>query len=158
MGGVQLQVPKTVQLRVNTDLISLDDVLAWFDQLYQPEICEDFWLQTKLALTEGFTNAVRHAHKNKSPDVPIDIEIALLPEQIEIRIWDQGDPFDLGKWLQNPPPLDLYALGGRGIKLMQDTTDQISYARTPDNRNCLLLIKNYGGDRGLSHKSIARCS
>lgn len=158
-GGVQLQVPQKVQLRVNTDLNGLSEVLAWFDQLYQPEISKNFWWQCQLVLAEGFTNAVRHAHKDKSPDVPIDIEVSLLGEGIEIRIWDHGPPFDLDSFMSNLPPIvDVNAVGGRGVKLMQDMTDELSYARTADNRNCLLLSKHYGGERGFSHKKMARFS
>jgi serine/threonine-protein kinase RsbW len=122
----------------------LADVLDWFDKLYQPEISQEFWLQLRIALAEGFTNAVRHAHKGKSQDVPIDLEIDLLPEYLELRIWDQGPPFDLCSFLKNQPPKeDLYTDGGWGLPLMQRIANFLNYIRTPDNRNCLVLKKYY---------------
>ncbi|MEG4487624.1 ATP-binding protein [Microcoleus sp. D2_18a_B4] len=39
--------------------------------------------------------------------------------------------------------IDQLAEGGRGIKLMWQIADEISYTRTLDNRNCLSLSKSY---------------
>ncbi|SRR6476469_542499 len=39
--------------------------------------------------------------------------------------------------------IDQLAEGGRGIKLMWQIADEISYTRTLDNRNCLSLSKTY---------------
>lgn len=156
MGSLKLQ-PQKSQLRVTTDLNSLADVLAWFDQLYQPQFSQSFWLQAKLILAEGFTNAVRHAHKHKSPEVPIDLEVVIQPTGVEMRIWDEGLPFDMESFLQTlPPVVDINAPGGRGIKLMQSIADKLSYYRSSDDRNCLLLIKHQGGDNGFNHNNMDR--
>lgn len=130
--------------QVPTDLKALDQLLSWFDQLYQPSIPKKAWLQCQLALAEGFTNAVRHAHKDLSPNVPIDIEVTLFPEYMELRIWDQGPPFDLERRLQSQEhKVNEQAGGGRGIAIMQKIADKLSYRRTEDNRNCLLITKAY---------------
>jgi len=39
--------------------------------------------------------------------------------------------------------IDELAEGGRGIKLMWQIADELSYTRTPDGRNCLSLSKSY---------------
>ena len=154
-----MQVPQTAQLQVKTDLNDLAPVLSWFDQLYQPQIPRSFWLQCQLALAEGFTNAVRHAHKNRSPAVPISLEVTLLPEGVELRIWDQGPPFDLAQRLRDlPSVVDQNEIGGRGLRLMVDMTNNLSYTRTADNRNCLLLVKYYEGETGFSQSEITRFS
>ncbi len=130
--------------QVPTDLKALDQVLAWFDQLYQPSIPKKVWLQCQLALAEGFTNAVRHAHKDLSPNVPIDIEVTLFSQGLEIRIWDQGPPFNLEQRLQKlEPVVNKESGGGRGLAIMQKIADHLSYTRTDDNRNCMLIEKRY---------------
>ena len=154
-----MQVPQKAQLQVNTDLNDLVRVLSWFDQLYQPQIPQGFWLRCKLALAEGFTNAVRHAHKKKSPDIPIDLEVTLSPEGVELRIWDEGPPFDLAQRLRDlPAVVDANEIGGRGLRLMVDVTNKLSYTRTADNRNCLLLVKYYDGAAGFSQSEMTRFS
>ncbi len=129
-------------LQVNTDLDALAQVLEWFDQFNHPPLQSQAWMQCQLAVAEGFTNAVRHAHRNLSAKTLIDLEVQMFEDRIEIRIWDQGAPFDLEKRLREmPPEWDKEAEGGRGLRLMQRISDILSYTRTPDERNCLLILK-----------------
>jgi len=55
---------------------------------------------------EGFTNAVRHAHKNLPLETPIELEVMVLNEHLEVKILDWGEPFDIQaklkeEWPQN---------------------------------------------------------
>ena len=123
---------------------TLDPVLSWFDRLNQPYIPQKVWLQCQLAIAEGFTNAVRHAHKNLSPDLPVDIEVNISLHQLEIRIWDQGPPFDLEGKIQELLQRGEHLGGsGRGILILRRIADRLSYIRTDDDRNCLLIVKYY---------------
>ena len=127
---------KKAHIRVNTGLGELSRVLSWFAELYDTGIPTSVWIRCQLALAEGLTNAVRHAHKEKPPDLPIDIEVAVFTEYLEIKIWDSGDPFDLEQKIKDMSgQTDIYAPGGRGLKLIKDIADSISYQRTPDRRN-----------------------
>ncbi len=135
---------RQANLQVCSDLGENDNILSWFEQLHQSPIPKKVWLECELAMAEGFTNAVRHAHKYLPRETPIDIEVTMFSDQMEIRIWDYGQPFDLLEWLkQQPPQTDMLRPGGRGIKLMYAIADHISYTRKPDNRNCLLIAKKY---------------
>lgn len=143
----KLPEPRKAQLQVHTGLSANDRVLSWFEDFCNQEVPTTFRLQCELALAEGFTNAVRHAHREQPPDLPVDIEVSILPDRMEIRIWDSGPPFDLIGWLkEQPPQADIYAGGGRGIKLMHAIADDLTYTRTSDDRNCLLIVKNYDSD------------
>jgi len=139
-----LQPLKRANLQVNTDLNALTQVLAWFDQFNGPPIPSQTWLECQLALVEGFTNAVRHAHRGRPTELTIDMEVAIAAKCIELRIWDYGEPFDmLGKIKSLPQEMDSTAEGGRGLKLIQRIADFLSYTRSADERNCLLIIKDY---------------
>jgi serine/threonine-protein kinase RsbW len=141
---LKLHLPQQAQLQVNTDLSALNQVLAWFDQFSYPTVPRSVWLQCQLALAEGFTNAVRHAHKGKSSTTPINIEVTVLENALELRIWDFGAECDLKQLMEKlPPGIDKEAEGGRGLKLMKRMADVLSYTRMPDGRNCLLIIKHY---------------
>ncbi len=131
-------------LQVNTDLDALALVLEWFDQFSNPPTPPQAWMQCQLALAEGFTNAVRHAHADKPEAALIDLEAQVFGDRLEIRIWDQGDPFDLEERLHRmPKELDTEAEGGRGLRLMERIADHLSYVRTSDARNCLLIVKKF---------------
>ena len=143
-GSEKLQVLKKADLQVNTGLSALDRVLSWFAQLYEQRIPTSVWIRCQLALAEGFTNAVRHAHEGKRPDLPVDIEVAVCTESVEIKIWDSGAAFDLEQKIKDmSEKIDPESPGGRGLKLMKDIADSLSYTRTADGRNCLSIVKNY---------------
>jgi serine/threonine-protein kinase RsbW len=131
-------------LRVQTNLGDLNQVLQWFEQLNQSSIPRKVWIQCKTALAEGFTNAVRHAHQDFPIETPIDIEVRITPEQLEIRIWDFGAAFDLTQKLESQSHInDLDAFGGRGLYLIRQLVNHFSYTRLADDRNCLLMVKHY---------------
>lgn len=144
VGIRHLKAVKQVFLQFPTDLKALDHVLSWFNQIYQPSIPRKAWLQCELALAEGFTNAVRHAHKGLPVDTLIDVEVTLFPNCLEMRIWDSGPLFDLEKRVkETDETVNPNAIGGRGIAILQKIADRLSYTRTTDNRNCLLIVKHY---------------
>jgi serine/threonine-protein kinase RsbW len=139
-----LSVLEQIAFKVNSDLQELDQVLGRFDELNQPWIPKKDWLQCQLALAEGFTNAVRHAQKDLAPEIPIEIQITLTQSSLEMRIWDQGPPFDLEEFLQNLDPQKNHLEGhGKGLLILQRIAAHLSYSRYEDNRNCLLIVKQF---------------
>ena len=86
---------KTIKLRIDSDLAQLENVLAWYQQLENQPIPKPIWWPCQIALAEGFTNAVNHAHKDLPCTTPIDLQVTVFNEFLEIFIWDFGPPFDL---------------------------------------------------------------
>ncbi len=136
---------KISTLRVPSDIGVLEQVLSWFDQMQHPGVPTKIWLQCQLAIAEGFTNAVRHAHEGLGSDLQIDVEVSLGENCIEIRVWDCGPPFDLeGKILAiQRQQADQNAGGGRGLLILQKICDRLKYIRTSDDRNYLLMTKHF---------------
>ncbi|MEG4110805.1 MULTISPECIES: hypothetical protein [unclassified Microcoleus] len=54
--------------------------------------------------------------------------------------------------------IDQLAEGGRGIKLMWQIADELSYTRTLDNRNCLSLSKTYEVEGRNQSQNIKKAS
>ncbi len=138
-----MEICKQISFQVQSNLLYLEQVLAQLEQINEPWVSKKDWLQCQLALAEGFTNAVRHAHKALPEDVKITIDITLTKEQIKLQIWDYGPPFDLESFVasQHKKKYNL-STGGRGIEILQKIADHLSYLRTEDDRNCLLIVKN----------------
>jgi len=131
-------------LQVKTTLTSLEDVLKWFEKITSTFLPSDIFDKCKIALTEGFTNAVRHAHRTLPETTPIELEVKIVSPWIEIRIWDWGEPFDLEKALQSMSKMHADPLeheGGRGLIFMSKLMDELYYIRLEDQRNCLLMKK-----------------
>lgn len=98
-----------------------------------------------MAIAEGFTNAVRHAHGTKYQDCPITIKLTLTPETVEIRIWDYSQtPFDIQTYLSKTTcAQNKEASGGRGLLILSKIADHLSYSYDPlRKQNCLLIVKS----------------
>ncbi|MEO8894165.1 MAG: ATP-binding protein [Coleofasciculaceae cyanobacterium] len=135
---------KESRLQVESDLNAVPEVLEWFEQFTSPVLSQQFCGESQLALVEGFTNAVRHAHHHLPPTTPIELELELYPQYLEMRVWDKGKPFDWQAKLKALCSEDVNPLekeGGRGLMFMNQLTDELSYVRFTDERNCLLMRK-----------------
>ncbi len=140
-----MKVLRTIKIKVPSNLQSLDKVLTEFNQIYQDFIPLRDWLQCRLALAEGFTNAVRHAHKDLPPDVPIRIEVFLSQTDIKIEIWDYGSAFDLNNFIvKNAQKNNDWLGSGRGISIMNKICDRLDYYHTENQENCLVIVKEFG--------------
>lgn len=139
------QIPlKESCIQVTTDLNALTDVLQWFDQFELPPLSKDFLWQCRVVLTEGFTNAVRHAHCHLPSNTLIELEMTLFVDYLEIKIWDQGDFFDWEGTLLAISQEDIDPLekeGGRGLMFIKQLTDHVEYDRFFDRKNCLTFHK-----------------
>ena len=135
-------MPQRFLLHTGTDLKYIDEVLEWFEGIKHLDLPKQIWSQCRLALVEAFTNVVRHAHRGMSPDIPVKLEVLLFAEYLEMRIWDFGSPFDLEKRLATLPEMvDCDRENGRGLLIIRNIADRLSYTRTADNQNCLLIVK-----------------
>lgn len=134
-----------IHLQVNTDIAASEQVLSWFEQLNNPPLPDRIiWWQCQTLLQEGFANIAEHAHNNWPPETPITLEAVRSNQYIEIRIWSYGTPFDLEQKLRETAELEDNELErGRGLKIMSEIADELSYERIADNRQCLCIKKYY---------------
>ena len=92
-----------------------------------------------LAADEAVNNIIRHAHQD-CPNAVVQIQCFLRPDGIEIRLIDEGAPFDITA----VPYLDPGALrvGGRGVFLMRSLMDELScQPRGGGGGNTLRMVK-----------------
>ncbi|PSN19399.1 anti-sigma regulatory factor [filamentous cyanobacterium CCP5] len=133
---------KTFQTAADQD--ALKQVLAWFEDFQATCLPHDIWLQCQLALVEGVTNAIRHAHEGLPSETPVEIEVTLEADRIDMRIWDRGPGFDmLGALHHKMATTNQDSEGGRGLQIIYQVADDISYETLPDQRNCLHISKRY---------------
>jgi serine/threonine-protein kinase RsbW len=93
-----------------------------------------------LATDEAANNVMRHAHHD-NPDAPLTIQCFIHPDSIEIRLHDEGAPFDLSAVPQlNPSEL---RVGGRGVFLMRKLMDELDVQPRGERGNTLRMVKLY---------------
>lgn len=91
----------------------------------------------RLALAEGYSNAVRHAHKGEA-SLPILLRLELVQDIICLEIWDQGDGYDINKY-SAPVPQDRQE-GGYGWMILSRLVDKVQYQTgIGGHSNCLRL-------------------
>jgi len=88
-----------------------------------------------LALTEACANVVQHAGAQEEyrVDVTIDGEVCL------ISVLDHGSGFDVDAVSADPPPSPLD--GGRGLLLMRELVDRLSFVADDDGTHRVTLEK-----------------
>ncbi len=126
---------------LTSDLGQINDLQAWFSHLVDRHTQNVAKLESKLsrlnlALVEGFSNAVRHAHAGLPQETTIKVEVDVEADSVIVRIWDTGKPFNPDTLIE-PLPGTLRK-GGYGWFLLRRLVDRVSYDRLGD-RNCLRL-------------------
>jgi serine/threonine-protein kinase RsbW len=147
-------LPQASCLKVKSDLDLMTTVAEWFEQFNHPPITPRLWQEGQIALIEGFTNAVRHAHQHLSPNTPVEIAAEISSEALQISIWDRGEAYDIEIAFEQLSllishsdfdPLEREAQWGSImlLKLRNEYGWQILYQRQ-QNKNCLRIAKALG--------------
>ena len=97
-----------------------------------------------LATDEAVNNIIRHAHQDR-PDAVVQMQCFLRSDAIEIRLIDEGDPFDITA-VPHMDPGEL-RVGGRGVFLMRSLMDELSSQPRGEGGNTLRMVKRCGRAR-----------
>ncbi|MBE0599092.1 MAG: ATP-binding protein [Desulfuromonadales bacterium] len=98
---------------------------------------EELAYHINLVLTEAMTNAIHHANEG-DPEKEVHITITLLGRNLNIKVYDQGQGFNVAA-LPIPEPQNLED-HGRGIYIIRALMDHVSYRRT-NGGNVLEMVK-----------------
>jgi serine/threonine-protein kinase RsbW len=98
---------------------------------------EELAYHINLVLTEAMANAIRHANVD-DPDKEVHIIITILGKTLNIKVFDQGQGFDISSL----PGPDFKVLNehGRGVFILRSLLDQVTY-RKSDCGNVLEMKK-----------------
>ncbi|NOT34068.1 MAG: ATP-binding protein [Candidatus Eisenbacteria bacterium] len=120
------------------------DLLGVLDRVAQTlcERCdfdEDACAQVSMSVIEAGTNAIQHGH-GRDASKAVDVEFHLGPEELEIRVHDDGKGFDIGKVNGDvTSPEHLLDARGRGIFIMKACMDRVEYEFGPTGTWCRLF-------------------
>jgi len=93
--------------------------------------------QLNLVLTEATVNAIKHGNDNNPQDT-VRISIHLHENELNIKVYDHGQGFDLAS--VPAPDFDHPQESGMGIFLIRSLMDSVTYIRQNDS-NVLEIIK-----------------
>ncbi|PPD50687.1 MAG: anti-sigma factor [Methylobacter sp.] len=93
--------------------------------------------QLNLVLTEATVNAIKHGNDNNPQDT-VRISIHLFEQELNIKVYDHGQGFDLAA--VQAPDFEHPKESGMGIFLIRSLMDSVTYTRQEDF-NVLEIIK-----------------
>ncbi|BCR05412.1 anti-sigma factor [Desulfuromonas versatilis] len=98
---------------------------------------EELAYHLNLVLTEAMTNAIRHANED-DPKKEVHIVISIQDENLNIKVFDQGQGFDV--CAISTPDFKGLDEHGRGVFIIRTLMDEVTY-RKLDGGNVLEMIK-----------------
>ena len=126
-------------LTIASDLRLLPLVRAFIEGACRVAECDTVTTDAVVMATdEAANNIMRHAHSGR-PDAALQIQCFLHPDRIEVRMLDEGEPFDLAS-VPHLNPAEL-RIGGRGIFLMRTLMDELSCQPRGKHGNTLRMVK-----------------
>jgi len=99
---------------------------------------ESYWMVT--AVREAVTNALLHGN-NERPGTFVEVEFELIDEGIRITIVDQGEGFDPAALPDPVSKEHLMNSSGRGVYLMQQLMDEVTFEFPPEGGTTLRMVK-----------------
>lgn len=119
MNSIQIQIPSLAE--------NIRIVESFIDNARdQYALTDDIYGNIMIAVTESVNNAILHGNKSeKSKNV--SLELRLEDNLITFVVSDQGNGFDYNNLPDPTSPENLDKPGGRGIFLMKNLCDQVSF-------------------------------
>lgn len=108
---------------------------------------ESYWLVT--ACREAVANAVRHGNR-QDPDLQVSIWYEITPDEVVIRVEDQGDGFDLESVPDPTDPELLLRPSGRGIFYMRQFMNRVEFSRAPGGGTVVEMARRLQSGQGVT--------
>jgi serine/threonine-protein kinase RsbW len=132
---------RAVRLQIASRREFLDAVHMLSEQLIEEAgfvSDESYWMVT--AVREAVTNAVIHGNKER-PGTHVDVSYELSPDGIRITVTDQGEGFDPSNLPDPVSKEHLMDASGRGVFLMKQLLDEVSYSFPESGGTTLTMVK-----------------
>jgi serine/threonine-protein kinase RsbW len=140
---LQLRVPATEE-----GMDAVHEALAGcWSTLQQTQTLDGRWrAEFSLAVAEVAANIIQHAHAPESPFVHFSLSLTRYPGRLVASFIDRGivaTPPELATMPSVDMPYEDLGERGRGLALVQATTDRFEYRRTLNGENIWLIEKDY---------------
>lgn len=121
MDSIQIQIPSLPEnIRIVESFI--DNAKERFS------LDDDIYGNIMIAVTESVNNAIVHGNK-KERSKNVTLRLNIINKNIEFFISDEGEGFDYNNLPDPTSPENLDKPGGRGIFLMKNLCDEVTFHR-----------------------------
>ena len=133
----------TITLTIGSRLELLSFVHGLIEDIAgQVEVDEETANALTIAVIEAGTNAIQHGNvfaADKSVTFVFDVG----PGEIAVRVDDNGRGFDASRVPNPTDPSNLLDVHGRGLYLMRELMDEVTFENRPDHGTTVRLRKTW---------------
>jgi serine/threonine-protein kinase RsbW len=142
MRGNQRHEPETVERDLESTLDSVDSAeeLA-VGAAQRGGFDDDDLIKIGMAVRESMVNAVVHGNRYNT-NKKVRFSLYRNPEQLIVRIADEGEGFDFGNLPDPLAPENIMRTSGRGIFLIRSFMDEFRIRRLEPGGTEVTLVKN----------------
>jgi serine/threonine-protein kinase RsbW len=98
---------------------------------------EDDILKIRISFREAMVNAMKHGNK-MDPSKKVEVDVKISAKELYFRVKNEGEGFDPNSIPDPLAPENILKDSGRGVLMMRDTFDSVSYE---DNARVIILEK-----------------
>lgn len=131
-----------------SNIENLEPLRIFIDKAIQDLTGADitFISQFELAVSEATSNIIKHAYKRKS-DQPIEVELDVYPDYLEINLFHWGDGLDDFQLIT--PAFDGSQENGYGLYLIRNCVDEVNYSTDQVSGKARVRLAKYFRDSGV---------
>lgn len=134
-----------VRLQIHSSFELLDFVQAVIDRLAElAQLDEDATHWIGVAVRESVINAIKHGNREDAQKL-VTVEFAFepvgMPEQLVVRVLDEGEGFDSEEIADPLAPENLLKASGRGIFFMRSFMDDVTIKRGAERGMEVRMVK-----------------
>ena len=148
-GDANAPTERDLVLELPTDVHSIEYVVEYVMSRYQT--CSDhakrFNLNFRVGLTEALSNAMLYGNRD-DPSKRVLVEVTLLEGGMQATVKDQGSGFDPASVPDPTTPENLTKASGRGLFLMRELLDEVSYNDRGNEVTLVLRLESGGALEG----------
>lgn len=104
-------------------------------------------LNFRVGLTEALSNAMLYGHAD-DPSKRVVVQVALLEGRVEATVRDEGPGFDPSSIPDPTTPENITRTCGRGLFLMRELLDEVSYNARGNEVKLVLRLESGGALEG----------
>jgi serine/threonine-protein kinase RsbW len=136
-------------LELPTDIQSIEHAVEYVMQRCERCSCQAsrFRLNFRVGLTEALSNAMLYGNGHDTSK-RVRVEVTIEHGRVQARVTDQGSGFDPTAIPDPTEPANLMKTGGRGVFLMRQLLDEVSYNEVGNQVTLVLRLESGGALEG----------
>jgi serine/threonine-protein kinase RsbW len=118
---------KSIKISIPSLIENIQVIESFIDNAKEEfEINDDLYGNIMISVTECISNAIVHGNQS-DPDKMVHLQLHMEPGLLSCSIEDEGKGFDFSNLPDPTEPENIEKLGGRGIFLMRQLSDEVKF-------------------------------